>query len=100
VSEENRNPARTCTDPGKKERRGTGIRSAPKIVPAEAEGLFFGLGLRETGHAPASFPLTALAQEFNALEPLEHVPFFAAAAGCPKATMLRHNLLKKLSARR
>jgi hypothetical protein len=51
-------------------------------------GLFFGLGLAEAGDPVAGFPFAALAQKFNALESLEHVPLFAGAAGGPKTTML------------
>jgi hypothetical protein len=58
----------------------------------KCSGLAFGLA--QTSHAVAGFPLTALFEEFDALEALEDVALCTRGAGGAETTMLRHkNLL-------
>src|SRR5436309_3035761 len=50
--------------------------------------LRFGLGLAQSSHAVASFPLAAFLQQFHALIALHDVTFCAGRAGCAQAAML------------
>ena len=67
---------------------GSGKLPAYKSVK---ESLDFGLGLAETGDAIASFPLTALLEQVDALEALQDVAFDdETAAGGLETGMLGH----------
>ena len=55
---------------------------------SQASGV--GLGLAETGHAVAVFPLAALLEQGHALEALQSVSFRAQSAGSAQAAMLCH----------
>jgi hypothetical protein len=55
-----------------------------------SDGSDVGLGLPETGHAVAGFPLAALLEQVDALEALEDVAFHDETGGALEAFVLRH----------
>lgn len=59
-------------------------------------GLFGRLGLAKADDAVPFLPLVALAEEFDAFEPLEHVALGAKGRRAAEAVVLRHKSLKSV----
>ncbi len=83
---------------GKDPKKGRPLNSRPALKKCNRGGLDLGLGFFQANHPVAFFPLAALFEQLNPLEPLEDVTFHDEAAWTLETFVLGHGGLDKMDA--